>query len=173
MCCGNKGLAKKTSRMLKYCPVETAADRQLRHRSGFLSKCRRFSLVNELLNDCYPTVIVLSNNSMKWMWYIHLFPKWEPMSAKNKTSAFIESISMPFEGLGYRALLFVSILFCGAGLLSTYLGVTDHYTITLVGGPISLLIGIVLIIKSVHKHSVARQRKIEKRHRQFLNSVVK
>jgi hypothetical protein len=80
---------------------------------------------------------------------------------------------MPFDGLGHRTLFFFSILFFMAGSVATYLGVADHYTITLIGGPVSILIGIMLMFKGIHKHNLARQRKSEKRNRQFLNSTIK
>jgi membrane protein DedA with SNARE-associated domain len=67
--------------------------------------------------------------------------------------AFIDSINRT----GGSSSIWVAILFIAGGLLSSYMGFSERYLPTMFGGPLVLLIGAIILYKSLHKQQKKRR----------------
>jgi hypothetical protein len=67
--------------------------------------------------------------------------------------AFIDSINRT----GGSSSIWTAMLFIAGGLLSTYMGFAERYLPTMAGGPLALLIGVIILYKSVLKQQKKRR----------------
>ncbi len=80
------------------------------------------------------------------------------LSSYNLLDSFISSINRMGESSSWIS----AILFVAGGILSFYVGYSDNYMPSLLGGPVAVLIGIVIFYRALSMSQKARKKRKQK-----------